>query len=111
MRSAAPSIARSRLPSSRLTIDTLLGGKNVLRTKPRTMLDWIAVIRRGIAVTALETLTKTLGLTQSELAGALGISERTLARRKREGILNGEESAKLVRLARVVTRAEEVFEE
>jgi len=41
----------------------------------------------------------------------LGIPERTLARRKREGKLNSEESSKLVRLARVIERAEEVFEE
>ena len=41
----------------------------------------------------------------------LGISERTLVRRKREGTLSSEESAKLVRVARVVARAEEVFED
>lgn len=42
---------------------------------------------------------------------ALGIPERTSARRKREGTLNSEVSAKLLRLARVVERAEEVFED
>ena len=42
---------------------------------------------------------------------ALDISERTLTRRKKEGALNSEESAKLVRLARVVVRAEETFED
>jgi putative toxin-antitoxin system antitoxin component (TIGR02293 family) len=41
----------------------------------------------------------------------LGIPERTLARRKKEGVLNSEESAKLVRLARVVERAKDVFED
>jgi putative toxin-antitoxin system antitoxin component (TIGR02293 family) len=50
-------------------------------------------------------------MSQAELSAALGISERTLARRKREGKLNSEESAKLVRLARVVERAEKVFED
>jgi len=44
------------------------------------------------------------------LAACLCIPERTLARRKREGRLTTEESAKLVRLARVIERAEEVFE-
>ena len=34
-----------------------------------------------------------------------------LARRKKEGRLNSEESAKVVRLARVVERAKEVFED
>jgi putative toxin-antitoxin system antitoxin component (TIGR02293 family) len=50
-------------------------------------------------------------ISRAELAAALGIPERTLARRKREGLLSSEESAKLVRLARVVQRAEEVFED
>jgi putative toxin-antitoxin system antitoxin component (TIGR02293 family) len=50
-------------------------------------------------------------ISRAELATALGIPERTLARRKREGLLSSEESAKLVRLTRVVQRAEEVFED
>jgi len=48
-------------------------------------------------------------LSQAELAQALAIPERTLARRKREGALNSDESSKLLRLARVVSRASEVF--
>ena len=92
-----------------LSVETLLGGKRVLRTKPRTSLDWVSVIRRGISATAVDALVKTIRVTQSELAVALGIPERTLARRKKDGTLNSEETAKLVRLARVVERAEEVF--
>jgi putative toxin-antitoxin system antitoxin component (TIGR02293 family) len=46
-----------------------------------------------------------------ELAAALAIPDRTLARRKREGRFNSEETAKLVRLARVIARAEETFED
>lgn len=90
-------------------IESLLGGGRVLRAKPRTALDWVAVIRQGISSSAVDALTRALGVTQGELAAALGIPERTLARRKREGILSSEESAKLVRLARVVERSEEVF--
>lgn len=93
-----------------LSAEALLGGKQVLRSKPRTSLDWVALIRQGISSTALDALAKTIHLTQAELATAVGIPERTLARRKKEGTLSSEESAKLVRLARVVERAEEVFE-
>lgn len=39
------------------------------------------------------------------------MTTRGLARRKREGALSPEESAKLVRFARVVERAETVFED
>jgi putative toxin-antitoxin system antitoxin component (TIGR02293 family) len=52
-----------------------------------------------------------LRLSQAELAQALGIAERTLARRKRVGALNSEESSKLLRLARVVSRASEVLDD
>lgn len=94
-----------------LSIESLFGGGKVLRAKPRTALDWVAVIRQGISSSAVDSLVKSLRVSQSELAAALGIPERTLARRKREGLLNSEESAKLVRLARVVGRAEEVFDD
>jgi putative toxin-antitoxin system antitoxin component (TIGR02293 family) len=93
-----------------LSVETLLGGRQVLPTLPRTPLQWISVIREGIPSAAIDSLTKTMRITQSDLAAALGIPERTLARRKKEGLLHSEESAKLVRLARVVERAEEVFE-
>ena len=53
---------------------------------------------------------RSVGLSQAELAVTLGIPERTLARRKKAGTLSAEESAKLVRLARVAHRAVNVFE-
>lgn len=93
-----------------VSVESLLGGKQVLPIRPRTALQWITVIRQGIPSAASESLAKTLRMTQSELAASLGIPERTLARRKKEGMFNSEESAKLVRLARVVERAGEVFE-
>jgi putative toxin-antitoxin system antitoxin component (TIGR02293 family) len=82
-----------------------------LRTRPHSTLDWIEVIRNGISATAIEALLKAMQLSQSEFARALDIPERTLARRKREGVLNSEESAKVLRVARVVGRAGEVFED
>lgn len=96
---------------STLSIETLLGGRTVLQVKHRTALDWVLIIREGIPSAALDSLAKTMRVTRSELAVALGIPERTLARRKKEGTLNSEESAKLVRLARVVVRAKETFED
>ena len=97
-------------PETFRSIENLLGGRSVLRAKPHTALDWIEVIRKGIPAAAVESLLKAMQVSQSELARALGIPERTLARRKREGMLNSEESAKLLRLARAVGRANEVFE-
>jgi len=94
-----------------LSVEELLGGKQALRVKPRTPMEWVTVIREGIPTAAVDALTRTLRVTQSELALSLGIPDRTLARRKKEGMLNSEESAKLVRLARTIERAEEVFED
>lgn len=94
-----------------LTAVSMLGGNQVLQDKPRTALDWVAVIRQGIPAASIDSIAKTIRVTQSELAVALGIPERTLARRKKEGLLTSDESAKLIRLARVVERAEEVFED
>ncbi len=93
------------------SVEALLGGRKVLQVKRRTALDWVLIIRRGISSTAVDSLARTIRVTQSELAAALSISERALARRKKEGTLNSEESAKLVRLARVVWRAKETFED
>lgn len=99
------------IPQPTLSIEALLGGRKVLQLRQRSALDWVLVIRRGLSSAAVDSLAKTLRVTQSELAVALGIPERTLARRKKEGTLNSEESAKLVRLARVVGRAKETFED
>lgn len=98
-------------PETFRSVESLLGGRSVLRAKTHSALDWIEIIRNGIQASAVESLLKAMQVTQSELARALGIPERTLARRKREGVLNSEESAKLLRLARVVGRANEVFED
>jgi putative toxin-antitoxin system antitoxin component (TIGR02293 family) len=99
------------VPQARLSVRALLGGGSVLPIEPDSSVEWVAVIRRGISSAAVDSLATSIHVTRSELAAALGISGRTLARRKREGILNSEESAKVVRLARVVERAEEVFED
>jgi putative toxin-antitoxin system antitoxin component (TIGR02293 family) len=99
------------ISKTNLSVESLLGGRRVLQARPRSPLDWVSVIRRGISSAAVDSLTKSIRVTQSELATVLGIPERTLARRKKEGVLNSEESAKLVRLARVVERAKDVFED
>jgi len=103
----AATAARRRQVSA----EDLLGGRAVLQVGPRSTLDWVAMIRRGLPAATVDSVVASVGVTQSELARTLGISERTLVRRKREGTLNSEESGKLVRLARVVARAEEVFED
>jgi putative toxin-antitoxin system antitoxin component (TIGR02293 family) len=93
-----------------ISAETILGGRRGLKSSPRTPLQWVEVIRQGVPSSSVDSMARTMRLTQAELAAALGIAERTLARRKRQGALSSEESAKIVRLARVVARATEVFE-
>lgn len=93
------------------SVETLLGGRNVLGANAHTTLDWIELIRQGIPAAAVDSLVTAIHVSRSDLARLLGIPERTLARRKREGTLNSEESSKLLRVARVVARAAEVFED
>lgn len=90
---------------------TVLGGENVLHFRPHSVLDWISLVRQGIGAGAVDAAARVVGIGQAELASALDIPKRTLARRKKEGVLSRDESGKLVRLARVVERAVEVFED
>ena len=105
------SVATALTTPNPLTALDLLGGRQVLQSTPRSTLEWVAVIRRGVPSSAVEALTKSTRLSQAELAAAVGIPERTLARRKREGRLTSEESSRLLRLARALERGEEVFED
>lgn len=94
-----------------MSVMSLLGGDAVLHAQPRTCMEWIEVIRRGIPSSAVDALARSIQVSQSEFSTFLGIPERTLVRRKKEGVLGSEESAKLVRMARVANRAREVFED
>lgn len=103
--------SRAAVEKTSQSVESVLGGKGVLGAKPQSSLDWVGVIREGIPAAAVESILSAVRLSQAELAQALGIPERTLARRKREGVLNSEESSKLLRLARVISRATEVFDD
>lgn len=89
---------------------SLLGGERVVRARPRTALDWIPLVRRGLPSETVFTIARKAHMSQGEISLVLGIPERTLARRKLEGVLSAEESAKVLRLARVLEGACEVFE-
>jgi putative toxin-antitoxin system antitoxin component (TIGR02293 family) len=96
---------------SAASVASLLGGVSVVKRKSNTTRDWIEIVRQGLPALAIEALARTVQLTQAELGETLAIPERTLLRRKQEGMLNTEESAKLVRVARIMHRAIEVFED
>lgn len=94
-----------------LSAASVLGGDPVLHALPRSALEWIALVRHGISAGSVDAVVRVMGIGQSELSRALDIPERTLARRKKEGVLSSDESGKMVRLAQVIERAVEVFED
>ncbi|MCF8208875.1 MAG: DUF2384 domain-containing protein [Rhodoferax sp.] len=98
-------------PVAGLSAASVLGGEPVLHTVPGSVLEWIALVRQGVSAKAVDTALRVMGIGQTELSRALDIPERTLARRKREGVLSRDESGKLVRLAQVIERAVQVFED
>jgi len=104
--SLSPAIAHKRFSAS-----SVLGGEKVLRVDPRSVAEWIDLVRKGIPAPAIDAIIQLVDVRQAELSRALDIPERTLVRRKKEGVLNREESGKLLRLARVIERAAEVFED
>ncbi len=80
---------------------------SALRDDPSTV---IGRIRRGLPMAEFRTLADWLQVTDEELAPLLGISRATLHRRRKAGSLEAPESEKLVRFARLLSRAGEVFE-
>jgi len=72
-------------------------------------LAWVRQVRNGLSVDEVSGIAGYLSLPLSEVATRLAIPARTLARRKREGVLSVEESEKVLRALRVIARANAVF--
>ncbi|HEX7862626.1 MAG TPA: antitoxin Xre/MbcA/ParS toxin-binding domain-containing protein [Verrucomicrobiae bacterium] len=71
--------------------------------------DVIMQIRAGLPIAELNALQASMDLPLEDLALKLGISKATLHRRKVAGRLAPEESDRVVRFARLMGRAMEVF--
>lgn len=71
--------------------------------------DFIPVIRNGIPKRALDNLMNNTGITVSEISKIIGTSDRTLRRYTSAQKLNPEQSERLIELAKLYSRGEEVF--
>ncbi len=67
-------------------------------------------VREGLPFDEFHALQEMLGITEERLGALLGMSRATLHRRKKSGGLDRTESDRLVRYARVLTKAAELFE-
>lgn len=88
------------------TAPTVLQDLGLTSSDPRQL---IAAVKAGLPTTAFELLTQSLGVTESRLASIVGISSSTLLRRKKSGRLLPEESEHVLRIAQLLSAAQELF--
>lgn len=86
------------------------GWKHKLTRSGFTPSRLIEVLRIGLPVKELEYLQTSLDMPMEKLVPMLGISKATLHRRKAGGKLGAAESDRVVRFARLMGKAVEVFE-
>ncbi len=67
-------------------------------------------IKKGLEYSSIEHFTRKASLRREEVIGIARISSRTLIRRKEKGRLSPDESDRLVRAARIFSRAQQLFE-
>lgn len=79
--------------------------------KQSSLLIFQSAIHEGFPWKSAEKIKKELELDEKKLAMLLGISTRTLSRRKEAKVLLSAESDRLLRVARVASRAGAVFED
>lgn len=86
-----------------------LGGAQVFHQDHSGLTALGEQIRQGLPYAALEAVTGRLALSREQIAQALQLPERTLARRKKESRLSPAESDRLFRLARIAAQAGDVL--
>ena len=69
----------------------------------------IAAIKAGLPYGLFEDLAAELSVSTAELAQVIGVSPRTLQRRKQEGAFKADESDRLFRVVRLHERAAQVL--
>jgi len=70
----------------------------------------IAELERGLPFQSLERLAQTSGIGLAAIVHAIGIPDRTVARRKSAGRLSPDESERLLRISFVFEQTVELFE-
>jgi putative toxin-antitoxin system antitoxin component (TIGR02293 family) len=76
----------------------------------RRLSGLLTAIEEGLPASLLDETEERLGLTPDEMAALLGISPRTLERRRQKGALTSVESERLYRIVRLFQEATRVFE-
>lgn len=72
--------------------------------------DLIPIIRKGLGKKHLDSLMETTGLNMAAMARILHVSERTMHRYAKDTLLNPEISERLLEVARLYAKGQDVFE-
>ena len=83
--------------------------KKTHSSKAKHPTELIRKIQKGLRFSELETLQTSIGMPFEQLAAKLAISRSTLQRRKAAGRLSPDESDKVLRFARLLEHATDVF--
>ena len=83
---------------------------NFLGIKAKSTMQLVQAINDGFSFGTLERVRKETGLPMEQLAVSIGMSPRTLTRRKKEKKLSAAESDRLVTVSRLLAQAVELFE-
>jgi putative toxin-antitoxin system antitoxin component (TIGR02293 family) len=87
----------------------LLGGEKVIGKGFTGQKDLVRLARQGIGIGSMTSLITKTGFSEHEITGALPVSERTVQREKKKGTFNPLISERLIVLADLFSRGEEVF--
>lgn len=90
----------SKTPASAAPLDDM---PSILREPEAAYI--VEKVRDGLSMDEFHCAQDLLGVNEERLAGLLGMSRATLHRRKKAGQLDRSESDRLVRFARIISRA------
>jgi putative toxin-antitoxin system antitoxin component (TIGR02293 family) len=96
-------------PRREATLESVLGGLRVIYPRRATPGRLETAVREGLPFRSFESVAGALGVVATELAGILGVAQRTLTRRKQDRALSALESDRLVAVARVASLAREIL--
>ncbi len=83
----------------------------IVGLKSADVMGQVAEIKEGLPAGIVDGLARELSVSRKELARMAGVAERTLLRRIQAGRLNADQSERMVRVSRLVSRAIEVLGE
>ena len=86
------------------------GYAKMIGIKASDRLELSEKVQAGFPFKSFVILTRSMEVTNKELAELVQISDRTLNRRQKEGKLKADESGRLLRLARIFSLAVDLFE-